>query len=95
MNIQLNNQNPLNNNNFRFSNSNNNQDYSYDTNSSYEEGNSVNSDDIDSEYEETLNEHQEEEALKEMLLKKRSDLIEDLNIFQYKHADKFVKRKDE
>ena len=37
----------------------------------------------------------EEEEYREMLVQKRGEVIEDLNVFQYKNVNKFVSRIDE
>jgi|LauGreDrversion4_2_1035121.scaffolds.fasta_scaffold517423_2 hypothetical protein len=37
----------------------------------------------------------DEEAYRQLMIKKRGEIIEELNVFQYKHANKFVGRVEE
>ncbi len=97
MNIQFNNSDSINSNHVRITNNNieNSQRSESEFDDSEEEENSIVSLNMDSEREAVINQENEEEAYREFLLQKRNEVIEDLNVFQFKHAEKFITRKEE
>lgn len=95
MNIQFSNSDINNRNHVRIIN--NNVEYFNEDNSSYESNeNSVVSLNLDDAAENAGEaEENEEEAYREILMKKRKEIIEDFNVFQFKNVAKFITRIDE
>ncbi len=95
MNIQFSNNDISNRNHVRIIN--NNVEYFNDDNSSFESNeNSVVSLNLDENAENQAEaEENEEEAYRELLIQKRGEIIDDLNVFQFKNVSKFITRIDE
>ena len=91
MNIQFGNSESQNRNHVRIINNN----VEYSGSSSNESENSIVSLNLEDAQEEGEEQNYEEEEYREMLIQKRGEVIEDLNVFQYKNINKFVSRIDE
>jgi hypothetical protein len=91
MNIQFSNPQSQNRNHVRIIN--NNVDYS--NNASYESEISEENSIVSLNLEESVDQQEEEEAYRQLLLQKRSEVIDELNVFQYKNVKKFVTRVEE
>jgi hypothetical protein len=91
MNIQFSNPESRNRNHVRIIN--NNLDYS--DNASYESEASEENSIVSLNLEESVDQQEEEEAYRQLLLQKRSEVINELNVFQYKNVKKFVSRVEE
>lgn len=91
MNIQFSNPESQNRNHVRIIN--NNVDYSNNVSdeSDISEENSI----VSLNLEESVDQQEEEEAYRQLLLQKRSEVIDELNVFQYKNVKKFVTRVEE